>query len=60
MRIGADVLNIRVKHDRLEIRRQFFSLRVIDSWIFTATLELQLPALSAYIPGNIIPLAYVS
>ncbi len=32
VRAGADPLNIRVKHDRLEIRRQFFSTRVIDSW----------------------------
>ena len=25
-------MNIRVKHGRLDMRRNFFSLRVIDSW----------------------------
>jgi len=32
MRAGADPIYIQVKHGRLEIRRQFFSIRVIDSW----------------------------
>jgi hypothetical protein len=31
-RAGSDPLNIRVKHGRLDMRRNFFSLRVIDSW----------------------------
>jgi hypothetical protein len=25
-------MNIRIKHGRLDMRRNFFSLRVIDSW----------------------------
>jgi hypothetical protein len=29
---GSDTLNIGVKHARLDMRRDFFSLRVIDSW----------------------------
>ncbi len=32
MRAGSDPLNIRVEHGRLDMRRNFFSLRVIDSW----------------------------
>jgi hypothetical protein len=31
-RNSADPLNLRVNHDRLEIRRNFFSVRVIESW----------------------------
>jgi hypothetical protein len=31
-RAGPDPLNIRVKHGRLDMRRNFFSLHVIDSW----------------------------
>ncbi len=31
-RSGADPLNIRVTSGRLEIRRNFFSNRVIDAW----------------------------
>ena len=29
---GADPLNIRVKHGRLDLRRYFFSIRVIEDW----------------------------
>jgi len=31
-RAGADPLNIRVRHGRLDMRRNFFSLRVIEDW----------------------------
>ena len=31
-RSAADPLNIVVKHGRLDVRRQFFSIRVIDGW----------------------------
>jgi hypothetical protein len=31
-RNSADPLNLRVNHGRLEIRRNFFSVRVIKSW----------------------------
>ena len=31
-RNSADPLNLRVNHGRLEIRRNFFSVRVIESW----------------------------
>jgi len=31
-RSAADPLNIVVKHGRLDVRRNFFSIRVIDSW----------------------------
>jgi hypothetical protein len=31
-RAGSDPLNIKVKHGRLDMRRNFFSVRVIDSW----------------------------
>jgi hypothetical protein len=29
---GADPLNIRVTHGRLDMRQNFFSLRVIEDW----------------------------
>jgi hypothetical protein len=31
-RAGADPLNIRVRHERLDMRQNFFSLRVIEDW----------------------------
>lgn len=31
-RAGSDPLNIKVKHGRLDLRRNFFSIRVIESW----------------------------
>ncbi len=31
-RNSADPLNLRVNYGRLELRRNFFSVRVIDSW----------------------------
>ncbi len=31
-RSSANPLNLRMKHVRMELRRNFFSVRVIDSW----------------------------
>jgi hypothetical protein len=33
VRAGADPLNIKVRHGRLNMSRNFFSLRVIEDWI---------------------------
>jgi hypothetical protein len=31
-RAGSDPLNMKVRHGRLDMRRNFFILRMIDSW----------------------------
>ena len=44
-RVAADSLNIKVKNDRLEMRRNFFSVRVSSQWnLIPAHLKRMMPA----------------